>query len=131
MDTTSSNIEIGRAFHTALSAKDWTAIRALLTEDATWTLPGNNLISGKAIGADGVTARARQIAGFGVNFALQHILASRDNVALLLHNTASRNGQSLDEQVATVCRLQDGKIAEIETYLSDIAGMNAFFVKAA
>ncbi|WP_328606237.1 hypothetical protein OG943_40860 [Amycolatopsis sp. NBC_00345] len=33
----------------------------------------------------------------------------------------------LDEHLATVCTLQDGKVAAIETYLSDVDGMNAFF----
>jgi hypothetical protein len=36
----------------------------------------------------------------------------------------------LDEHLATVCRIKDGRIASIETYLSDVDGMNAFFVPA-
>lgn len=34
----------------------------------------------------------------------------------------------LDEHLSTVCFLRDGKIAAIETFLSDVAAMNAFFV---
>jgi uncharacterized protein len=34
----------------------------------------------------------------------------------------------LDEHLATVCRLRDGRIVEIETYLDDVPGMDAFFV---
>lgn len=109
-------------------ARDWSAIRALLTDDAHWTLPGNNTISGTANGADAVVERARQIAGYGLNFELQHILVSRNNVALSLHNTAQRGDRILDEYLATVCQLTDGRIATIETFLSDVDGMNAFFV---
>jgi len=29
---------------------------------------------------------------------------------------------------ATVCYLRDGRIGAIETYLSDVEGMNAFFI---
>jgi ketosteroid isomerase-like protein len=126
--TTEEKIAIGRRFHDALTARDWPAIRALLTDDAKWMLPGDNLISGKAIGADDVTARAQKMAGFGLTFALERILVSPDNFALSLHNTATRKGRILDEHLATVCFLRDGKIAAIETYLSDVAGMNAFFV---
>ncbi len=123
-----TKLDIARRFHAALTARDWSAIRALLTDDAHWTLPGDNTISGTANGADAVVDRARKIAGYGLNFELLHILVSRDNVALSLHNTARQGERVLDEYLATVCRLKDGKIAEIETFLSDVNGMNAFFI---
>lgn len=56
------------------------------------------------------------------------MLVSREHVALSLHNTAQQGDRVLDEYLATVCRLKDNKIAEIETFLSDVDGMNAFFV---
>jgi ketosteroid isomerase-like protein len=74
------------------------------------------------------TSAGRSEAGFGLTFALERILVSPDNFALSLHNTATRKGRILDEHLATVCFLRDGKIAAIETYLSDVDGMNAFFV---
>ncbi len=118
---------VGRDLHTALTSGDWAALRSLLHEDATWTLPGDNAVSGTAVGADGVVERARAIAGYGLRFELLHILTSRDNVALSLHNTARRADAVLDEYVATVCRVRDGRIAEIESFLSDVPGMDAFF----
>lgn len=102
-------------------------MRQLLHDDATWTLPGDNAISGTAVGADAVVERARLIASYSVSFELEHILLSRDNMALGLHNTAERNGVHLDEHLATVCRLREGRIAEIETFLSDVPGMDRFF----
>jgi len=121
-------LALGRAFLAALKAGDWAGLRALIADDAHWTLPGNNTISGRVEGGDAVAAHARKIAGYGLDFALKHILVSRDNFALSLHNTARRDGVALDEHLATVCRIRDGRIAEIETYLSDVNGMNAFFV---
>jgi uncharacterized protein len=126
--TSEERIAVGRSFHAALSARNWQALRALLTDDATWTLPGDNLISGKVFGADDVVGRARRIAGFGLTFTLERVLVSRDNIVLFFHNTASREGRVLDEHLATVCLLRDGKISTIETYLSDIGGVNAFFI---
>ncbi len=119
---------LGRDFHAALVARDWAALRSLLTDDATWTLPGENAISGRVEGGEAVVERGQKIASYGLNFALLHILVSRENVALSLHNTAEREGRILDEHLATVCKIRDGRIAGIETYLSDVAGMNAFFV---
>lgn len=121
--------QIAAAFHHALVNRDWHAMRTLFHDDATWTLPGDNAISGIAVGADAVVQRAQQIAGYGLRFELEHVLLSRDNMALALHNTAERDGIRLDEKLATVCRLRGGRIAEVETFLSDVPGMNRFFAR--
>lgn len=128
MSETATQQEIATTFHQALTTKDWDLMRTIMISDVTWTLPGTNTISGTAAGIDEVVARAELIASYGLNFALEHILLSRDNMALALHNTATRPDATLDEQLATVCTLQDGKITAIETYLSDVDGMNAFFI---
>ncbi|MFG2884778.1 nuclear transport factor 2 family protein [Streptomyces sp. NPDC048297] len=127
MTVDNQNYAIGKQFHSFLVAGNWDGILSLLHDDATWTLPGENTISGTAVGAHAVVERAQKIAGYGLNFELLHILVSRDNVALSLHNTARRDDAVLDEYLAPVMRLRDGKIAGIETFLSDIPGMNAFF----
>jgi ketosteroid isomerase-like protein len=128
MSDNETNLALGRSFHQALVSRDWDGIRALLHDDATWTLPGDNTISGTAEGADAVVERAQRIASYGLDFELLHLLVSRENMALSLHNTARREDAVLDEYLATVCRVHEGKIASIETYLSDVPGMNAFFV---
>jgi ketosteroid isomerase-like protein len=119
--------ELGTIFHDALIRKDWAALRTILSQDVTWTLPGHNQISGPAVGIDAVVARVQLIASYGVSFTLQHILVSRDNMALSLHNEAQRGDLRLDEQLATVCRIGEGKIVAIETYLSDVDSMDKFF----
>ncbi len=116
---TTDSEALANAFHGALVAKDWEGMRTLFHDDATWTLPGDNVISGQAAGVDEVIDRAKLIASYGLSFKLEHILLSRDNMALGLHNTAERDG----------IRLRDGRIAEVETFLSDIPGMNRFFVR--
>ncbi|MER8114484.1 nuclear transport factor 2 family protein [Streptomyces sp. NPDC094031] len=128
MTTTTTAHDLGRRFHAALTSGDWPAIRLMLHDDATWTLPGDNTVSGTVVGADAVVERARKIASYGLSFELLHILVGRENMALSLHNTARRPDAILDEYLTTVCRLRDGRIAGIETYLSDVPGMNAFFV---
>ncbi|MHC5760493.1 nuclear transport factor 2 family protein [Nostoc sp.] len=123
-----AKLDIARRFQTAIAARDWSAMRALLADDAHWTLPSDNMISGTANGADAVVDRARKITSYGLNFELQHILVGRDNVALSLHNTARQGDRVLDEYLATVCQFKDNRIAALETFLSDIDGMNAFFI---
>jgi ketosteroid isomerase-like protein len=118
------------AFHQALLARDWDLLRTIMTPDVTWTLPGDNRISGTASGVDEVIARALLIASYGPSFELEHVLVSRDNMALAIHNQATRGDLVLDEHLATVCTITDGRISKIETYLSDLDGMNAFFADA-
>lgn len=128
MTTEQVKQDVAAKFLRALSTKDWSLLREILDPDVTWTLPGDNRISGTAVGVEGVIERVDLISGYGLTFAPLHVLASRDNVALNLHNTARRGDLVLDEYLATVCTIRDDRVVEIETYLSDVDGMNAFFV---
>ena len=101
-----AKVALATPFHKALVAPDWAALRALLTDDATLTLPGKAQISGTVLGADAVTERAKLIASFGLNFSLLHMLVSDDNVAPSLHNIARSGDHVLDEYLATVSFLR-------------------------
>ncbi len=122
-------LNLANTFLQSLKEKDWDLLKSILTTDSTWTLPGTSIISGKAVGIDSVIQRAQLIVGFGVSLQLNHILYGLDDFALSIHNQATRGNLQLDEQLATVCILQEGKIAHINTYLSDITMVNAFFTK--
>jgi len=108
--------------------RDWDQMRSIMTEDIVWTLPGNSKISGAARGANAVIGRAQTIVSYGLTFTLKHILIGQNGMALSLNNTATRGELNLDEHLATVCSLRDGKISAIDTYLSDVEMANAFFV---
>ncbi len=119
---------IAQQFLEALRSRDWGLLRSIMTDDIVWTLPGTSLISGEASGVDAVIGRAQRIVSYGLTFNLNHILIGQYGLALSLHNTARKGTQSLDEHLATVCTLRDGKICEINTYLSDVEMVNTFFV---
>lgn len=122
-----AKLNLAYQFLSSLKTKDWNLLRSLLTDDSTWTLPGASIISGEAIGIDAVIKRAQLIVSFGVSLQLNHVLYGMFGFALSVHNQAIRGGIQLDEHLATVCVLRDGKIASINTYLSDVPGVNAFF----
>ena len=119
---------IAQQFLEALRSRDWSLLRSIMTENIVWTLPGTSLISGEASGVDAVIARAQRIVSYGLTFNLNHTLIGQSGLALSLHNTARKETRILDEHLATVCTLRDGKICEINTYLSDVEMVNAFFV---
>ncbi|MEE1784474.1 nuclear transport factor 2 family protein [Streptomyces sp. SP17BM10] len=125
---TDERLALADRFRLGLTTADWALIRSLLTDDVVWTLPGDNTVSGQVRGVDAVIERIRLIASYGVHFDVRRTLLSRDNLALSLHNTAERDGRVLDEHLATVCFLRGERIGAIETYVSDVPGMNAFFV---
>ena len=123
-----NKIKLAESFLSALRTRDWDLLRSLMTENVTWSLAGQSLISGEAKGVESVIQRAQTIVSYGLTFTLKHILVGKHGVALSLHNTARRGNLFLDEHLTTVFGLRDQKIATISTYLSDVEMVNTFFV---
>jgi len=128
MVTDANKEAIAQQFLAGLRSRDWNLLRSIMTEDIVWSLPGTSQISSEASGVDAVIARAQRIVSYGLTFTLKHILIGQYDLALSLHNTAKNGNQILDEHLATVCLLRNGKICAINTFLSDIEMVNAFFV---
>ena len=110
MPTEKEKTEIAQKFLTGLRTRDWDLLKSIMTEDIVWSLPGSSLISGEARGLEAVVKRSQLIVSYGLTFTLKHVLYSEHGVALSLNNTARRGNLTLDEHLATVCQLRDGKI---------------------
>ena len=110
-----SHQQLAQIFLTGLRDRDWASLRAIMTDDIIWSLPGASRISGKAVGVDEVIQRAQTIVGYGLNFGLKHVLYGVDGMTLSLNNTARRGELVLDEHLATVCTVRNGKISRIDT----------------
>jgi hypothetical protein len=119
--------DLAITFITALRARDVKTFQRIMADDVVWSLPGSCLVSGLAEGVDGILKRANTLVGYGVNLEILHVVFGYEGVALLLHNTANRNGKILDEYLTTVCTLRNNRIARLDTYISDIPMLNAFF----
>ncbi|MFJ9411561.1 nuclear transport factor 2 family protein [Streptomyces sp. NPDC101393] len=128
MSENSGDAKVAEQFLAAYSAHDWQALRALFAEDIAWTMPGAGTISGTVHGIAAALDRVQEIVGRGLRTQLLHLLVGRHGVALSLRNTAvAPDGRTLDEHLATVLTIREGKIAAIDSYLSDVDGMSAFF----
>jgi hypothetical protein len=90
----------------------------------------DGMVIGPNIGSRGRTAFLRQPV-FASDIHSDPDWANfRDAAALaglLFHNTGNQNGRILDESLTTVCTLRDRKIARLDTYISDIEMVNAYF----
>jgi uncharacterized protein len=125
--TTTPQVDLGTAFHRALHTGNWALLSEIVSPEVTWTIPGDNAVSGTVAGIDDVIERAEKIARYGVSSRLKRVFVSRDNIALGLHSTARRGDCVLDEHITAVCTVRGGRIVQVETYLDDLEGMNSFF----
>lgn len=115
--------EIVFQFLTRLRTHNWDLLKSIMADEIVWNLPGSSPISGEAQGVDAVIQRSQLIVSHGLIFTLKQILIGRHGVLLSL-NIPARRGD-----LATVLRIRDGKISAIDTYMSDVDMLNAFFVR--
>lgn len=115
-------------FRSAQLAGDRTRLRAVLHDDVVWVLAGDNAVSGEAHGVAAVFARFDQLAHYGVRIGIDHVTVGRDGVALMMHNTGEHDGRVLDEYLVSTMSIDDRRVVRIDTYLSDLEMMNAYFV---
>jgi hypothetical protein len=118
--------EIAQTFIHSLQERDLQRLRSVLSEDAVWSLPGANALSGEAEGADAIAERGQYLGEHGVQFELLHVVYGYEGMGILLHNTAKCRDKVLDEHLATIFKLRDEKICRIDTYITDVPMLNAF-----
>ena len=118
---------IAESFITSLRTQDAELLASITTDDVEWTLPGTCVISGVADGVVGIMARAHGLASREVNLEILYILYGLEDVAIMLHNTSQQGGRVLDEFLTTVCLLRGDRIHRLNTYISDVPMLNAFF----
>jgi uncharacterized protein len=128
LPTDEEKVNIANTFITSLKNNDWDTMRSIMTPDAAWTLPGTSILSGLASGVEAIIKRAQGLKKFDVKFDLKYILIGFSGFTLYLNNTSSRGDLILDEQVAIVFEVRYGKVESMATYLSDVTGINQFFV---
>lgn len=120
--------ELAEKFIEGLGRRDEHLLGSILTEDITWSLPGESLMSGESHGTAAILKRVETLRAYGVKIEIEYIVYGFQDVALHLHNTGKRDGRILDEHLTTVCRLRGNKIYRLETFISDVPMLNAFFV---
>ncbi|MBF4571896.1 nuclear transport factor 2 family protein [Herbiconiux sp. VKM Ac-1786] len=128
MSTYESRATFVNDLRSALSTQDKTKLTALVHNDVVWALPGDNAVSGETVGVDGIFTRLAKLSSFDVRIEIQNGMVSPDGVAMVLHNTGTHNGLTLDEYLVSAVTLVGDKASRIDTYISDIPMMDAYFV---
>lgn len=125
--TQEEKLQLAMKFLSVLSAPDEEVVKSVVVDDMLWTFPGSSIISGEAHGVGGVMKRAKTIASYGVHVEVGRPVYGHSGVAVFLHNTGSKNGHVLDEHLAAVFSFRGDKIERLDTFLSDVPMVKAFF----
>jgi len=119
---------VANTFLAAMKSNNWPLLQSLMLPSIEWTLPGSSVLSGPATGIEAVIKRAQSLKKFGVMFNLLHVLYGWNGVALSLYNTAKRGDITLSEYVTIVFKIDGEHISRLTTHLSDVSGIEQFFI---
>lgn len=118
-----SNVDTIRRGYEAFAAADLEAIRATLSPDVVWHVPGRNTTAGDYRGIDAVLGYFGQLyERSGGTFRAELLDCGEtapDVVACTVRITGQMDGGSIDQQVMQRFRIADGLTAEVSTYSAD------------
>ncbi len=128
--TANENAAVVRSGYEAFARGDLATVTSLFSPDIVWHIPGSSPLAGDRRGPADVVAFFGDLAAMsGGTFSLQlhDLLASDDHVVALGHQTAQRNGKTLDEDLVHVWHVSDGKATEFWGVPYDAAAADAFW----
>jgi uncharacterized protein len=125
------NAEIVRRGYEAFNTADLATLAELFDERATWHTPGRSPIAGDARNREETFARFGRYAGAtaGTFRAEFRTAAGTDDgrVIAMHHNTAERDGRTLDVDCCIVFEVEDGRIVSGREHFYDLYEWDAFW----
>ncbi|MFI5458468.1 MAG: nuclear transport factor 2 family protein [Isosphaerales bacterium] len=122
------NLEVVEAMYQCFRTGDMKKLKEeVFAPDVTWTLPGRNPIAGTKEGADEVLGffGALRKAGLQVTpLGLGEV--GSDGVAEVYRGHGEVNGVKLDAYNVNYYKIRNGKIAEVQVFMADQHGYDAF-----
>jgi ketosteroid isomerase-like protein len=123
-------VVVARAYE-AFNAGDVATLATLFDENVSWHTPGRGSVAGSRLGRDAVFAQFGRYDGeTGGTFRadLLNVLDSDDGrVVAVHHNSAERNGKSLDVLSCIVFELRNGRIIIGREHFYDLYAWDAFW----
>ena len=125
------NAEMIRRGYAAFNAGDMETLMGLFDENASWHTPGRSPIAGDNKGREAAFAQFGRYGGdTGGTFKaeLREVLADDDGrVVGIHHNTAERNGKTLDVDCCLVFEVRDGKVVDGREHFYDLHAWDEFW----
>lgn len=114
----------------ALVAGDRDKLQTLVTPDATYHVPGRNILSGDYQGVDGMLFffhRITQLAGSEYHRDVEDSLVGETHAATLIHVTAHHDARTLDFRLVLVAKIEGGRVADLRGYYADQRDWDMFW----
>lgn len=125
------NAELIRRGYAAFNAGDMETLMGLFDEEASWHTPGRSPIAGDNEGREAAFAQFGRYGGeTGGTFKaeLREVLADDDGrVVGIHHNTAERDGKTLDVDCCLVFQVRDGKVVDGREHFYDLHAWDEFW----
>lgn len=120
-----------RSMYEAIAKGDLETVRTLLADDVVFHVPGTGANAGDHRGPDGVlgfVTGAYALTGGTLRLTLRDVLVGRDEIVALATYRAERPGKkSLENNLAHVLRVEDGKVRESWFHARDQYAVDAFW----
>jgi hypothetical protein len=123
------NVQIVSRMYECFNRGDLDTIRnELFAKDMVWRLPGRHPLAGAKHGAEEVIAFFNELVKSNIKVDLVRIDAWGDDTVVEVHRGQGRVGDAvLDALNCTHYHIKDGKIDEVQVYMSDQYGADNFF----
>ncbi len=122
-----TNLEAVRRAFEGIGSGDWDAVRAVVSEDVVWHIPGDSKIAGDAVGIEAWAAKLQNLFTSGLNVELLNVMGAGDQVITVQRNSAATTGGELDILVLNLFTLADGKLSRMQTFPGDQYALDAFW----
>jgi uncharacterized protein len=122
---TESNIDIAKAYITAVQTGDQATLGRLISPDVLWHQPGHHQFSGSNRGMSQVGPMLGKMmevsqGTFAITRA-DHYMANGDWVAITLEFAGQANGIQLKQPGVDLLRIEGGQVVEVRLFSSDQA----------
>lgn len=124
------NVDIVRRGYEAFSKGDMDTLATLMSEDVIWHVPGSNPLSGDKKGRDDTFAYFGQLmerSGGTLKIDLHDIVGGDEHVVGLHHDSAEREGKTLDSNEILIFHVSNGQIVEAWEQYPDLAEFDKFW----
>jgi uncharacterized protein len=127
---TSTRADLVRRGYTAFASGDMDTMRTILAADVVWHAPGQGPQSGDFEGIENVIGefgRLFQDSGGTFRVEITEILEGDTSVVVLAHETASREGRTLDQSYAHIFHFRGDHVSEAWVVNYNQAEADAFW----
>lgn len=124
------NIETVRQFFEYYAKEDLIGMGSVMTEDTVWNIPGHHPLAGKKRGKVEVLAFFKELQKSRFKADLR-ILAENDNYVIDCHRGwGDFEGHSIDMNWVLLYKIENGLIAEVQSFPGDQHAADDFFWNA-